>query len=150
MTLSHPSSPMALTYTMTEGFLLAGSSRAAIEQSLSIRASGLGLASSATFRELLPDNGYTDCSALVYRNLGPIFGALPDGGMGGYEDLLRETAAPGLFCIYGLEDRIIVEGSGPSFASLAPLFGLSSLMAVEEIGDALESVDNPERVSSVS
>jgi hypothetical protein len=137
-TLSHPASPLGFTYTMTDGFLVAGSNRVAVEQALAIRRSGMGLPHSATFRELLPDNGFADCSALIYRNLSPIVGVLPTGSMGGelggYEELLRDSAAPGLFCVYGLADRILVSGSGPSMLDLAPILGLPGLMAPD--GDA--------------
>jgi hypothetical protein len=151
--ITHPSSPVAFTYVMSEGFLIAGSNRAAIEQALSVRASGLGLARSSVFRELLPNNGFTDCSALFYRNFGPIFGTFPAGAMGGmgeYKDLLRDSAAPGLFCVYGLPDRILVSGSGPSLAALAPLFGASSLMGLDGIAEAVESARDANGVSSQS
>lgn len=151
--ITHPSSPVAFTYVMTEGFLVAGSNRAAIEQALGVRASGLGLARSTVFRELLPDNGFTDCSALFYRNLGPIFGTLPTGAMGGmgeYEELLRDSAAPGLFCVYGLADRILVSGSGPSLAALAPLFGAGSFMGLDGISSAIGSAENAAQLSSQS
>ncbi len=148
-TLRHPSSPVGFTYTLTDGFLVAGSSRWAVEQAIAVRASGMGLARSAGFRELLPDNGFTDCSALIYRNLAPIIGVLPQAAMGEqlgqYESLLKDSAAPGLFCAYGLEDRILVAGSGPSLVGLAPLLGLQSLMEFDHIGedrsDALSSAE---------
>jgi hypothetical protein len=136
-TLRHPSSPVAFTYTLTDGFLIAGSSRWAVENAISVKQSGMGIANSAAFRELLPDNGFTDCSALIYRNLSPILGALPQGAMGsqlgGVETLLKDSAAPGLFCAYGLEDRILVSGSGPSLVGLAPLLGLESLMDLDHV-----------------
>jgi len=151
--ITHPSSPVPFTYVMTEGFFIAGSNRAAIEQALGVRASGLGLARSTVFRELLPDNGFTDCSALFYRNLGPIFGSIPTstmGGMGEYEALLQDSAAPGLFCVYGLPDRILISGSGPSLSALAPLFGAGSFMGLDSIAEAVESVDAADGVSSQS
>jgi len=148
-TLSHPSSPVALTYTMTDGFMVAGSNRWAVEQAIAVRDSGMGLAKSAAFRDLLPDNGYTDCSALVYRNLSPIVGMLPPGAMGdqlgSYESLLKDSAAPGLFCAYGLDDRILIAGSGPSLVGLAPLLGLQSLMDVDQIAaDASDELSSPQ------
>jgi len=148
-TLRHPSSPVAFTYTLTDGFLVAGSSRWAVENAIAVQQSGMGLANSAAFRELLPSNGFTDCSGLIYRNLSPIMGVLPQGAMGSqlgeYETLLKDSAAPGLFCAYGLEDRILVAGSGPSLVGLAPLLGLQSLMdfdgTVEDGSDGLSSAE---------
>ena len=132
-TVSHPSSPFGFTYTMSEGFMIAGSSRAAVEHALSVRDAGLGLARSAIFRDLLPDNGFTDCSALFYRNLAPLVGVLPasafSGDLAAYEDLLKEGSAPGLVCVYGLDDRILATGTGPSLMALAPVLGLQSAVA---------------------
>ena len=151
--ITHPSSPVPFTYTMTEGFLIAGSNRAVIERAIQVRASGMGLTGSAVFRELLPDNGFTDCSAVFYRNLAPLLGVLPSGAMGedlgAYEDLLRETAAPGLFCVYGLGDRILISGTGPSLMSLAPLMGMQSLIDLDEF-TAESTEDDSDRLSSQS
>jgi hypothetical protein len=148
-TLRHPSSPVALTYTLTDGYLIAGSSRWAVESAIAVQHSGMGLARSAGFRELLPNNGFTDCSALIYRNLTPIIGALPQGAMGSQlgevETLLKESAAPGLFCAYGLEDRILVSGSGPSLVGLAPLLGLQGLMDLDQVvANGSEELSSPE------
>ena len=146
-TLRHPSSPVSFTYTLTDGFLVAGSSSWAVETAIAVRESAMGLARSAVFRDLLPDNGFTDCSGLVYRNLSPILGSLPQAAMGDqfgqYESLLKDSAAPGLFCAYGLEDRILVSGSGPSLVGLAPLLGLQSMMALDNVVE-----DGPEELSS--
>ena len=146
-TLRHSSSPVAFTYTLQNGFLVAGSSRWAVENAMAVRHSGMGLATSAGFRELLPDNGFTDCSALIYRNLAPIIGVLPQGAMGSqlgeYETLLKESAAPGLFCAYGLEDRILIAGSGPSLVGLAPLLGVQTLMDLDQT-----AADGPDELSS--
>ena len=148
-TLRHPSSPIAFTYCLTDGFLVAGSSRWAVETAIAVRESAMGLARSAVFRELLPDNGFTDCSALVYRDLSSILGALPQGAMGEqlgeYESLLKESAAPGLACAYGLDDRILVSGSGPSLVGLAPLLGLQSMMALDNVvEDGSDELSSPE------
>jgi hypothetical protein len=138
---------------MTDGYLIAGSNRAVIERAMQVRASSMGLTGSAVFRELLPSNGFTDCSALVYRNLAPLLGAVPSGSMGqdldAYEDLLRDSAAPGLFCVYGLDDRILVSGTGPSLVSLAPLMGLQSMLSLDEF-TAEPAEDAADRLSSES
>ena len=148
-TLRHPSSPIAFTYTMTDGFMVAGSNRWAVNQAIAVRNSGMGLAQSAVFRTLLPDNGFTDCSALIYRNLSPIIGVLPQGAMGEqlgrYETLLKESAAPGLFCAYGLEDRILISGSGPSLVGLASLLGMQDLMEIDQfVAQAPDELSSPE------
>jgi len=151
-TLEHPASPLGFTYTMTDGFMIAGAGRAAVERAIQVRASGMGIASSSAFRELLPDNGFTDCSALLYRNLSPILGALPAGAMGeelaGYEDLLRDSAAPGLYCVYGLDKRIMVAGTGPSLAVLAPILGMQSMIAIDHAAEHSDATGNKKPLSS--
>jgi hypothetical protein len=113
----------------------------------------MGLPRSTVFRDLLPENGFTDCSALVYQNLAPILGVLPTSAvgdeLGGLETLLESGAAPGLFCVYGLSDRILVSGSGPNLAALAPLLGLPSMMALDEVVEN-PSKHGPEGLSSQS
>lgn len=148
-TVAHPSSPLSVCYTMADGYLVAGSSRWAVEQAIAVRDSGMGLARSPVFRDLLPDNGFTDCSALVYRNLAPIVGALPDAAMGGrlgdVESLVKDSAAPGLFCAYGLDDRILVAGTGPSLVGLAPLLGMGNMMAIDRVvGGEADALSSPE------
>ena len=91
----------------------------------------------------------SDLSALIYRNLSPIIGAVPQGAMGSqlgeYETLLKESAAPGLACAYGLDDRILISGVGPSLAGLAPLLGLQSVMALDGIvEDGSDELSSPE------
>jgi hypothetical protein len=147
-TLRHPSSPVGFTYTMTDGFLVAGSNRWAVDQAVAVRSSGMGLAQSPAFRRLLPDNGFTDCSAVVYRNLSPILGILPESSLTGQlegTETLKESAAPGMFCAYGFDDRILVAGSGPSLAGLAPLLGMQSLMELDRVRDREEdALSSPE------
>lgn len=154
VTLSHPSSPVDLTYTTADGVFVAASNPAAIERALRVRASATGLTRSAVFRGLLPDNGFTDCSALVWRNLEPIADIVPAAGMGsgvdGYTDLLAESAAPGMVCVYGLDDRILVSATGPTMSALAPLLGLHGMMVGQQIGGTIETADGAEGLSSPS
>ncbi|MGD8440568.1 MAG: FecR family protein, partial [Holophagae bacterium] len=151
-TVSHPSSPISLTWTMADGYLVAGPNRAAVEHALRIRSSGLGLTESTVFRDLLPTNGFTNCSALVYRNLSGLIGVLPTGAMSGelapYQQLLNDSAAPGLICVYGLDDRILVSGTGPSLLSLAPVLGMPGLIPTDELVGSM--ADHPPRIEAVS
>ncbi len=151
-TVSHPSSPISLTWTMADGYLVAGPNRAAVEHALRIRTSGLGLAGSTVFRNLLPTNGFTNCSALVYRNLSGLIGAVPTGAMTGelapYQELLNESAAPGLICVYGLDDRILLSGTGPSLLSLAPVLGMPGLIPTDQLVGSM--ADHPPRDEAVS
>ena len=153
-TVSHPSSPISLTWTVTDGYLVAGPSRAAVEQALRIRNSGLGLTGSRVFRDLLPANGFANCSALVYRNLTGLVGALPTGAMTGelapYQELLNESASPGLICVYGLDDRILLSGTGPSLLSLAPVLGMPGMIPTDELVGAIDDETSDEALSSRS
>jgi hypothetical protein len=76
-TISREGQNEQAVFTTTDGYLLAGPSRALIEQAIAQRDSGVNLTTSDQFRSLLPDNGYTDCSALVYRDLGSLIDAVP-------------------------------------------------------------------------
>jgi hypothetical protein len=154
--IRHPSSPIAISYTLTEGHLIAGSSPAAIEHAIQVRNAGMGLVHSPGFRALLPANSFSDASAVFYRNLEPIVGMMPTTSMSpeleAYEQLLRDGAAPGLFCVYGLDDRILVSGTGPSLAALAPLLGMVGMVdssALEQLIPA-SAGHGQDRVSSGS
>ncbi len=109
-TLRDPRSGFGVTWVMTDGYLLAAPRRAVLDQALAERAAGVTLTASDTFRELLPDNGYADCSAMVYRNLSDLADQVKPG--------LPSTAAalsePGLLCVYGQADRILVSATGGS------------------------------------
>jgi hypothetical protein len=128
-TIRHPSADFAVVYTVVDGYIVMAPQRPLIDQALQFRQSGVILTDSATFRGLLPDNGYTDCSALFYRNLAPLAGALPAETVPPeLRGLLEESAEPSLFCVYGETDRILLSGTGGSLLGAAPLMGLSNLM----------------------
>ena len=124
-------SPLAY-YTVVDGFLVVAPTTAVIEQALQYRSSGLTLTSSALFASLLPSNGYVDCSALSYRNLGAVTDLLPAGAVGSLPPqvlaLVEQSAVPSLYCVYGEENRIIVSGTGGSFLSMAPLLSLPAVL----------------------
>ena len=129
---------------MIDGYLIAAPRRALIEHALQLRASGVTLSSSSTFQSLLPDNGYTDCSALVYRNFAPLLEALPFAtGMteapGELVAMLQAGAEPGLMCIYGEPDRIFGTGTGGDFFGSLPALGMAG---------ALTGVRQPVRVEA--
>lgn len=121
-----------LSYTIVDGFLIAGPNPALIDHAIQIRDSGATLPNSQAFRDLLPTNGYTNCSALSYLNLSGLADVLSGSGIGGMSpeaaDLLRQTGTPSLLCVYGEVDRILVESIGTSPLGPAPLMGLSNLI----------------------
>jgi hypothetical protein len=132
-TLSHPEATFELVYTMVDGYAVAAPQRALIEHALQGRSSGVTLASSAAFLALLPDNGYTDCSALLYRNFGNVLDSLPvasrmTDGAGELVALLEHGAEPTLLCVYGEADRILVNGTGGGFFGTLPALGLAGAL----------------------
>ena len=61
--------PLKINYTFVDGYLLVGSSRAAISEALRVHQAGESLAKSAKFRAALPDNQAQVASALYYQNM---------------------------------------------------------------------------------
>jgi ferric-dicitrate binding protein FerR (iron transport regulator) len=136
-------------FTVVEGYLVAGPSQALIATAIEQRDSGVSLATSSAFRALLPDNGYTSCSALVYRDLGSLIDALPAEMIGEFEfaDALSDDLSQGLVCIFGEEDRITASATGGSLVGLASTLGLFGAQCAER--NLIEEAPETEAVSSV-
>lgn len=124
-------------FTFAEGYLVAGPSRAVVDQAIAQRASGVTLAGSGSFRSMLPDNGSSDCSALVYRDLEALVEAVP-------AELLQEMElasavgdglSTGLVCVFAGPDRITASASGGSLLSLGTLLGLHGAGQPAAAGD---------------
>jgi hypothetical protein len=122
--ISTPAAAVAVYYTYDDAYLVATPSRALLDTALAARASGANLPSSQAFRDLLPADGYTNFSAVVYQDLGsriaPLAKTLADLQEGNREltaeerATLEETAAlhpPTLGYAYGEEDRIVFAAS---------------------------------------
>ena len=129
---------------IADGYLLIGPSRALLLEAVAQRDSGIQLANSSSFRELLPTDGRAHVSGLVYQDLGESLGTLGQligrhaangEGAGGenpataLSELVSE-AGPGLAVVYadGREISFVTKGlRGPlglSFESLLSLGGL--------------------------
>jgi hypothetical protein len=127
---------MAVYYTFVDGYLLAGNSEADLLTAIQNRKSGHTLTRSSSFRAQLPDDGYTNFSGIVYHNmaasLAPIAGqlkaagSLPPSQQQAISTLLA-NAAPGLICVYGEPDRIVVASRGGFFG-----FDLATLARVQQ------------------
>jgi hypothetical protein len=135
--------------TALDGYLLVAPSRALIEQSISYRDSGVSVIASTMFRDLLPDNGFTDCSALVYRDLGSLLDAIPPEALGDLEfaDALSDGLDHGLVCVFGEPDRITASATGGSLVGLASTLGLCGAEMAEK--HMIEEIDQAEAVSSL-
>jgi len=116
-------------YVYVNGYLLAGPSRALLERAIQDQESGFVLASSQTFRDLLPQDGHVNFSALVYQNVGPLLGPIAQQMQGAAMTpdqkaqiaALQAQTGPSLAYAYGEQDRIIVATSGAG--SLASQLG---------------------------
>ena len=108
--IRHAQTDYELLYLTVDGYLVMAPSAAIIEQALQLRSSGLTLPRSAAFQELMPDNGYADCSAVVWRNLGVLMDSLPDELMSQLPPdaglLLDHGREPGLWCAYAGDDSV--------------------------------------------
>lgn len=131
---------MGFTWVYEEGYLLAGPSRALLERAIQQRDSGVNLASTAKFRDLLGPDGQVNVSALVYQNLAPLAEAaskaMPDsvekkGGRGpeALKNLLIGQG-PTLYYAYAETDRIVMAGSNqnPLGLNLSTLAGLGGMI----------------------
>jgi hypothetical protein len=136
-------------FTTLDGYLVAAPSRALIEQAISYRASKVTLTTTSTFRALLPDNGYSNCSALVYRDLGSLIDAVPAEMLGELEfaDALSDGLSMGLVCVFGENDRITASATGGSLVGLASTLGMSGAALAEK--NMIEEIEESETVSSL-
>jgi hypothetical protein len=143
---------IAVYYTFVDGYLLAGNSEADLLTAIQNRKSGHTLTTSTSFRAQLPDDGYTNFSGIVYHNmaasLAPIAGqlkaagSLPPSQQQAVSALLA-NAAPGLICIYGEPDRIVVASRGGFFG-----FDLATLANVQQGRSLLPILASAGRASS--
>jgi hypothetical protein len=106
-----------IDYTYVDNYLIAAPDMATISRAIQSREAGYTLAHSAGFQALLPNDGYTNFSAIFYHNLGPVVGPLAaqlkaSGALNSRQqqsvDALTANSAPGLIYAYGEPDRIVV------------------------------------------
>lgn len=129
--IRHRDGGAEIAYAVVDGYLVVTPRPALIDDAIRYRDTGVTLPRSAPFRELLPDDGHTGCSALAWKNLADVLASVPpqmleqlpvEAGM-----LLDEGAEPGLWCAYAFGDRILASGSGTGLVSSVPLAGLLGL-----------------------
>ena len=129
-------SQLAVYYTFVDGYLLAGPSEANLLQAIQNRQAGYTLASSSKFQSQLPEDGFTNFSAIVYHNagstLGPIANQLKSAApltpaqQQSLNAILADST-PGLICVYGEPDRIVA-ATKASFLG----FNLGTLMGIAD------------------
>ena len=106
-----------IDYTFVDNYLIAAPDISTLSRAIQSREAGYTLSHSSTFQALLPNDGYTNFSAIFYHNLGPVVGPLAaqvksSGALTPQQqqsiDALTANSAPGLIYAYGESDRIVV------------------------------------------
>ena len=132
------------SYLFEDGYMIAGPSRALLEQAVQLRSSGVTLATTAKFRDLLGPDGQVNVSALVYTNIAPIAQAaskvIPSApAKGGHPNGAAQIGkmlagqGPTLYYAYAEPDRIVFAGSnqnplGLNLGTLASFGGILGAM----------------------
>ena len=130
-----------VVYAFVDSYLVAAPDVATISRASQSREAGFTLAHSSGFQALLPNDGYTNFSAIFYHNIGPVVGPLADqlkssGALTKQQqqslDALSANSAPGLIYAYGEPDRIVV-ASNTGFMG----FDLGTLLTMGDNGPFL-------------
>jgi hypothetical protein len=88
------------------------------------------LARSSDFSSRLPRDGFTNCSALVYQNLGAMLGSAVDipiltPAEKQALETLKQNSGPSLTCAYGEPQEITIANTGNFFGlGFGPLLGI--------------------------
>jgi hypothetical protein len=128
-------------YTFIDNYLIAGPDTGTLSHAIQSREAGYTLLHSSTFQALLPNDGYTNFSAIFYHNIGPVIGPLVEqvkasGALTAQQrqsvNALTANSAPGLIYAYGEPDRIVV-ASNTGFMG----FDLGTLLTMGDNGPFL-------------
>ena len=102
-------------YAFAEGYLVAAASRALVMQAIDVRESGRTFSRSSRLTDLLPADGQTHVSGLLYQNFSAV-GSLAQGlemlspEQQQMVEALAARTKPTLVYAYGQEDRIQMAG----------------------------------------
>jgi hypothetical protein len=108
----------AAHFVFDDGLLIAAPSRDLLLRALQYRATGYSIARSQKFTALLPHDGHTNFSAMVYHNLGTLAEPL--------QGAVQLPSAPALILAYGEPDSIQLASRDSFFGlRLEQLLGLS-------------------------
>ncbi|SPE30930.1 putative FecR [Acidobacteriia bacterium SbA2] len=125
-----PGAPTEIDYVFVDGNLLAAPSRALLLSSIQNRNTQYTLARSSDFSSRLPRDGFTNCSALVYQNLGAMLGSAVDipiltPAEKQALETLKQNSGPSLTCAYGEPQEITIANTGNFFGlGFGPLLGI--------------------------
>ena len=132
-----------VNYVLTDGFMIAGPTRALVDQALRFRESGKTLLHSPQFMAGLPADGNVNFSAIIYHNLAPL--AQPLANRMGNANLpsgpqeaitMAATMEPTLAYAYAYGDHIEVAANtdgGPFGLSPATLLGMPNAFELHHI-----------------
>ncbi len=148
--------------TFSDGYLLAGPSRALLAESIDRRAAGATLASSAAFRDALPTGDEPDFSAIAWQNLAASAGDLgrlladAAGVPAAERDQLVRLAGdvgPMLAVAVADGDRVSFAsrgGRGPLGLPLGSLFALAGLADPAEFGPQDDFTSDPDAAAETA
>jgi hypothetical protein len=133
-----------VNYVFANGYMIAGPTRALIEQALRYHDSGVTLRRSAKFTAGLPADGNANFSALVYHNLAPLVQPFANrlGTAAGSDEQKKAIATmaanmqPTLAYAYAFGDRIEFAANtegGPFGLSPATLLGMPNAFELQHI-----------------
>lgn len=91
---------LEVSYTYSNGYLIAGPSRALIDRAVKYHDSGYTLLHSPRFVAALPEDKQANFSALIYQNLSPVLGGIAK-RVGGVTGNLREEQRQSLKSLVG-------------------------------------------------
>ncbi|HEY6332322.1 MAG TPA: FecR domain-containing protein [Blastocatellia bacterium] len=129
-TLKSLDTGLDISYTYTNGYLIAAGSQALVERALQYQATEYNLPHSQQFISALPDDHNANFSAMLYHNLGASVGSLASAVQGSIKALSPEkqqvlksmaSAKPSIAYAYAEGDRILF-----STTSDGDLFGLGT------------------------
>jgi hypothetical protein len=135
---SQPGALSEIDYVFVDGYLVAAPNRSLLVSSLQNHEIGYSLARSTDFMSRLPRDGNTNCSAVVYQNLGAMLGPVTDllkstnaltPAQRQSVDALSQNSVPSLICAYGEPQQIVVTGTSSFFGLI-----FDSLLGVGHAG----------------
>jgi hypothetical protein len=124
--------PFEAHYVYDGGFLIAAPNRDLLLRSIEVGATGNTLARSQKFLALLPHDGHTDFSAMVYHSLGTVLAPLAGSGVLSSDQqkslsAVAASAGPTVVLAYGGPDRIELASPGTFFGlRLEQFLGLTN------------------------
>ena len=142
-----------MAWVYDDGYIVAAPSRALLERALRQSESGVSLASTPKFRDLLGADGQVNVSAFYYQNLAELAktankvipqGALRQAGPGSMASFLIGDG-PSLIYSYAEEDRILFASTNksPLGLNLQTLSGFGSVLgAMDQAHEHAESAQD--------